>query len=69
MDHRYAGTKKKREPHPDVGCWWSLYDYGLDAVKLWPRDHVHPYPGGDPPPPPPETHQKHVSSITWLNSP
>ena len=32
-------------PHEDIGCWWTLYDYGLDVVKTWPRDYVHPYPG------------------------
>ena len=38
-------VKKVREPHPDIGCWWTLYDYGLDAVKIWDKTYVHPYPG------------------------
>lgn len=45
LDKLYAGTAKKREPHPDVGCWWTLYDYGLDVVKTWTKDYKHPYPG------------------------
>ena len=24
------------EPHPDIGDFWTLYDYGLDTVKTWP---------------------------------
>ncbi len=38
-------VKKVREPHPDVGCWWTLYDYGLDTIKTWDKEYVHPYPG------------------------
>lgn len=38
-------VKKVRQPHPDIGCWWTLYDYGLDAVKKWDKDYKHPYPG------------------------
>lgn len=38
-------VKKVREPHPDIGCWWTLYDYGLDTIKTWDKDYVHPYPG------------------------
>lgn len=34
-----------REPHPDISCWWTLYDYGLDTVKTWAKDYKHPYPG------------------------
>lgn len=45
MSDRYEGTAKKREPHPDVGCWWTLYDYGPETVQGWERNHVHPYPG------------------------
>ena len=36
---------KVRQPHPDIGCWWTLYDYGLDKVKTWDKDYKHPYPG------------------------
>lgn len=38
-------VKKVREPHPDIGCWWTLYDYGLEAVKKWDKEYKHPYPG------------------------
>ena len=38
-------VQKVREPHPDIGCWWTLYDYGLDAVRAWDKTYVHPYPG------------------------
>ena len=38
---------KVRQPHPDIGCWWTLYDYGLDKVKTWDKDYEHPYPGED----------------------
>lgn len=41
-------VKKVREPHPGIGCWWTLYDYGLEKVKTWPKDYVHPYPGASP---------------------
>lgn len=34
-----------REPHPDIGCWWTLYDYGLDSVKTWAKDYKREYPG------------------------
>ena len=34
-----------REPHPDIGCWWALYDYGQEAIGSWAKDHVHAYPG------------------------
>ncbi len=40
-----AQVKKVREPHPDIGCWWTLYDYGLDAIKKWDKEYKHPYPG------------------------
>ncbi len=39
--------RQVRVPHEDIGCWWTLYDYGLDVVKTWPRDYVHPYPGAE----------------------
>ena len=45
LETRYANVKKARQPHPDIGCWWALYDYGLDAIKKWPLDHKHVYPG------------------------
>lgn len=36
---------KARVPHPDIGCWWTLYDYGPERVKAWEPDYKHPYPG------------------------
>lgn len=46
LDQLYAEVPKKREPHPDIGCWWTLYDYGADVVQTWAKDYKHPYPGG-----------------------
>lgn len=34
-----------RVPHKDVGCWWTLYDYGYDTVRKWPAKYTYPYPG------------------------
>jgi hypothetical protein len=45
LEARYAHMPKAPVPHPDIGCWWTLYDYGLDVVKGWAPDYVHPYPG------------------------
>lgn len=45
LEKLYAQTPKAKEPHPDIGCWWTLYDYGLDVVKAWPKDYKHVYPG------------------------
>jgi len=28
------------EPHPDIGDWWTLYDYGPDAVRKWAKECV-----------------------------
>ena len=45
LEKMYANTPKVREPHPDIGCWQTLYDYGPDTVKTWAKDYKHPYPG------------------------
>ena len=45
LEAKYAGIQKTRQPNADVGCWWALYDYGLDAIKKWPAEHKHVYPG------------------------
>ena len=45
LERKYAATPKRCAPHPDIGCWWALYDYGLEAVRGWAPDHKHPYPG------------------------
>ena len=37
--------KKVRVPHKNIGCWWTLYDYGVEAVKTWAADYEHPFPG------------------------
>mmetsp|Transcript_12728 Transcript_12728/g.21593 ORF Transcript_12728/g.21593 Transcript_12728/m.21593 type:complete len:534 (+) Transcript_12728:133-1734(+) len=44
LEEKYKAVVKKREPHPDVGDWWAVYDYGLDSVKTWAKDYHHPYP-------------------------
>lgn len=44
LEKKYKLTKKAKEPHPDIGDWWALYDYGLDSIKQWPKDYEHPYP-------------------------
>ena len=45
LESKYAGTKKVRVPHADIGCWWALYDYGQAAISRWAADYTHPYPG------------------------
>ena len=40
----HAGVEKKGVPHRDMGCWWALYDYGLERVRSWGASHRHPYP-------------------------
>lgn len=44
LEQKYKSTPKVREPHPDIGDWWALYDYGLDAIKEWDKNYQHPYP-------------------------
>ncbi|WIA44196.1 hypothetical protein OEZ86_010517 [Tetradesmus obliquus] len=44
LNAKYEGVPKAPAPHPDVGDWWALYDYGLEAVAAWPHDYQHPYP-------------------------
>ncbi|GAX86038.1 hypothetical protein CEUSTIGMA_g13453.t1 [Chlamydomonas eustigma] len=44
LEAKYAHVQKVRCPHPDIGDWWALYDYGLKAIKAWPADYEHPYP-------------------------
>lgn len=45
LEAKYASVQKTRQPNADIGCWWTLYDYGLDSVKKWATDHKHVYPG------------------------
>ena len=45
LEEKYRDFPKASRPHPDIGCWWTLYDYDLEAVKAWPVDYQHPYPG------------------------
>eukprot|EP01025_Chloroclados_australasicus_P047430 TRINITY_DN5308_c1_g1_i2.p2 TRINITY_DN5308_c1_g1~~TRINITY_DN5308_c1_g1_i2.p2 ORF type:complete len:531 (+),score=73.37 TRINITY_DN5308_c1_g1_i2:121-1713(+) len=44
LEEEYAKVPKKGQPHEDIGCWWTLYDYGLDAVKQWNVDYKPVYP-------------------------
>lgn len=44
LEKRYASVPKAKTPHPDIGCWWTIYDYGLERVKTWAPDYKHPYP-------------------------
>ena len=44
LEKRYASVPKVRQPHPHIGDWWAVYDYGLDIVKTWDKDYKHPYP-------------------------
>ncbi|MEW5315467.1 MAG: hypothetical protein WDW38_006893 [Sanguina aurantia] len=44
LEVKYAGTPKVRQPHPDIGDWWAVYDYGLETVKGWALDYRHSYP-------------------------
>ena len=41
---KYADVPKKPRCHPDLGCWWTLYDYGLDVVQTWAHDYKPDYP-------------------------
>lgn len=45
LEKKYAAVPKKRQPHPHIGCWWTLYDYGAEKIKTWAPDHIHSYPG------------------------
>merc|ERR1719321_1231757 len=44
LEKRYARTAKAKTPHEDIGDWWALYDYGLEAIKNWTVDYKPPYP-------------------------
>ena len=44
LEEKYAHVTKKPEPHPDIGEWWTLYDYGPDVVSKWPKDYIPDYP-------------------------
>ena len=35
-----APPSQMPEPHEDIGCWWTIYDYGLDTVKTWKKGCV-----------------------------
>lgn len=45
LEEKYAGVAKAPLPHHDIGCWWALYDYGLDRIKAWAASHKQHYPG------------------------
>lgn len=44
LEQKYRSVQKSAEPHPDIGDWWALYDYGLDTIKTWSKEYAHPYP-------------------------
>lgn len=44
LEKKYESVPKVRVPHPHIGCWWTIYDYGLDAIKKWDVNYTHPYP-------------------------
>ena len=44
LEKRYARTGKAKIPHEDIGDWWALYDYGLEAIKKWDVNYKPPYP-------------------------
>lgn len=44
LEDKYVDLPKVRVPHPDIGDWCTLYDYGLDEVKSWPADYEPRYP-------------------------
>ena len=41
---KYADVPKKAKCHPDLGDWWTIYDYGLDVVQTWAHDYKPSYP-------------------------
>ena len=41
---KYAHVEKRPEPHVCLGDWWTLYDYGFDEVRTWPKDFVKEFP-------------------------
>ena len=45
LEAKYASVKKVRQPAANIGCWWTLYDHGLEAVKAWPTDDKRLFPG------------------------
>lgn len=44
LEAKYKAVSKAKVPHPFIGDWWTLYDYGLDAVRQWKPDYRHPFP-------------------------
>ncbi|KAK9843971.1 hypothetical protein WJX81_000807 [Elliptochloris bilobata] len=44
LQAKYAKVPKVRVPHKDMGCWWTLYDFGYATVRKWPANYTHPYP-------------------------
>lgn len=44
LEKKYAKAPKARQPHANVGCWWTLYDYGPDRVRTWDKDHKPVFP-------------------------
>jgi [acyl-carrier-protein] S-malonyltransferase len=46
LESKYASVPKVRQPAANIGCWWTVYDHGLEAVKAWPTDDKRQFPGG-----------------------
>ena len=44
LEEKYAHVKKTPEPHPDLSDWWTVYDYGFENVRKWPKDYKPKYP-------------------------
>jgi len=44
LEERHKDVPRVRVPHPDIGDWWTLYDYGPDHVRSWAPDHAPAYP-------------------------
>lgn len=45
LESKDSSVRKVRQPAANIGCWWTLYDHGLEAVKEWPTDDKRLFPG------------------------
>ena len=44
LEEKYADVQKVPEPHADLSEWWTVYDYGFDTVRKWPKHYKPVYP-------------------------
>ena len=44
LEEKYADVQKVPEPHADLSEWWTVYDYGFDTVRKWPKHYKPTYP-------------------------